>query len=196
MARDRVLLLDAYGVLFADPMRPLFEVVGADAARSATAVAAIFEYEFRQPLYSGDLPEPEFWPLLASRCGIEPAAARWRRVLRRAAAPLPALFWLPALADEVDVWLLVNHRHEWFEPALRDCGADRYVARTLVSSRTGLVQPQPAAYRRVRRLAGERAAVFVGGAPAHVAGARAAGLPARLADARATWATEARLDGR
>ena len=183
---DHVVALDA-SVIFADPMWSLFDVVGADAGRSAHAIAAIFHYEFAVNLWSGRLAEQQFWPLFTDRVGLAATPPRWRATMLDAVEELPGFRTLPGLADRCELWLVANHRHEWLGPILHSTGAVRYLERKFISSRTGLVQPQPATYQHLRRLTSGRPVLFVGGTAAHAAGAQAAGMSAVAADTAGQW---------
>jgi FMN phosphatase YigB (HAD superfamily) len=178
---NQILTVDA-NLIFADPMWSLFEVVGADAGRSAHATAAIFHYEFAMPLWSGRLTEARFWTLFTERVGVMASSTRWRTAVLTATRPLPVLSSLRTLADQYEVWMIANHRQEWLAPVLHSTGADRYLNQTIISSRTGLVQPQPAAYQQLQRLATGRPVLFVTGCEAHGPIARTAGLDTMVAD--------------
>jgi FMN phosphatase YigB (HAD superfamily) len=183
---DQVVALDA-SVIFTDPMWALFDVVGADAGRSAHAIAAIFHYEFAVDLWSGHVTEERFWSQFTQRVGVLTTSPRWRSTVLDATQPQPAFRTLPALTERCEIWLVANHRHEWLSPALHASGAVRYLDRKVISSRTGLMQPQPAAYQHLRRLTNGRPVLFVGDSAAHAAGARAAGMDAVVADAAGNW---------
>ena len=183
---DHVVALDV-SVIFTDPMWSLFDVVGADAGRSTHAIAAIFHYEFAVNLWSGRLAEERFWPLFTDRVGMMATPPRWRTTVLNATLPMPGFRALQAMAGQCEIWLVANHRHEWLGPVLHSTGAVRYLDRKVISSRTGLVQPQPAAYQHLRRLASGRPVLFVGGSATHAAGARAAGLKAVVVDSAGQW---------
>lgn len=183
---DHVVALDA-SVILADPMWSLFDAMSVDAGRSAHAIAAIFHYEFAVNLWSGHLAEEQFWRLFTDRVGMMPTPPRWRTTVLSAIRPMPGFRKLPALADGCEIWLVANHRHEWLGPALHSTRAVRYLDRKVISSLTGLVQPQPAAYQHLRRLTNGRPVLFVGGTAAHADGARAAGMNAVVADAAGQW---------
>jgi FMN phosphatase YigB (HAD superfamily) len=177
--------LDAGGVLI-DSLMPSFPEraaasIGAD---PGTVRAMLTDDGFRRRYWSGDLPEEAFWgaldldapdpgrraEVLDLRSRIDPArVATWRAV--------------------ADVWVVSNHRHEWLLPVLGRAGFDEVVDHIEVSSLTGRVKPDPAAWE----------ALIADGTPAmdvvvvddqepNLEAARSLGITAIRAGADNSWA--------
>lgn len=96
---------------------------------------------FRRAYWGGHLPERAFWQALE----LEPPDDRRRaRVLDlRARVDRERVAGWARVAE---VWIISNHRHEWLLPALAAHGLDQVVHRIEVSSLSGRVKPDPAAW--------------------------------------------------
>ena len=70
------------------------------------------------------------------------------RILR----PLASLARLHAWAEVVPLGILSNHRAEWVRPALEAHGVMDLFGPVLISSETGLVKPDPDAFRQLAEL--------------------------------------------
>lgn len=134
--------LDAGGVLI-DSLMPSFPARAAASmgADPGTVRAMLTDDGFRRGYWSGDLPEDAFWGTLDLDA---PDPGRRAEVLdlRPRIDPARVAAWR-AVAD---VWVVSNHRHEWLLPVLGRLGFDEVVDHIEVSSLTGRVKPDPAAW--------------------------------------------------
>jgi putative hydrolase of the HAD superfamily len=145
----RLLLLDVGGVVLADPLAPLFDRLAGAGRASRAAIADFYQRRLRQGLWAGTDPEPAFWTRLTDYAGVTDDHEALRAFTISTMSPLIPLEQLRRWARRVPIWLLSNHREEWLGPALANLGIDSVFARRYVSSLTGLVKPDPAAFRAV-----------------------------------------------
>ncbi|MGB1526465.1 MAG: hypothetical protein ACPG9N_02720, partial [Miltoncostaeaceae bacterium] len=90
-----------------------------------------------------------------------------------------------------DIWVVSNHRHEWLLPVLDAAGFTAVVDRIEVSSLTGRVKPDPAAWEALLAdgTSPERVAVVDGQQP-NLDSAHALGFTALRADGGTRWADQ------
>jgi FMN phosphatase YigB (HAD superfamily) len=188
--RNRTLLLDACGVLLGEPTAPLFAAIASSAGKTHDAIATIFRRRFRDDLWSGRQDERTFWSEFATACGLIDSPSCWRRVIDSAMCPMPALHRLAEWSQGARVVLISNHRHEWLLPRLDALGIARHFADLRISSLTGVVKPDPAAYEQALRGAEPRCVLYVDDKPANVIVARELGIQSILADADGLWIKE------
>lgn len=172
---------------------PIPHVLRQIAADSGTALKDIERCYYQQlyfDLWSGALPESEFWAALGRYAGGTTAqAASWQRLFVESLLPLPALQRVAEWSTQVVVIILSNHLPHWLEPLLSRAGVLRHVNRLLISARTGLVKPNPQAFTQAIEgfdALGESVLV-VDDNPANLAAAAELGLVTLLADAEGTW---------
>ncbi|MBB1242505.1 HAD-IA family hydrolase [Streptomyces durbertensis] len=187
---ERTLLLDACGVVLGEPTEPLFRAVAASSGLSVSAIATLFRHRFRDDLWSGRMDEASFWTSLAAACGVERAPAAWRTAIDQAMQAMPAVGRLPSWADQARLVLISNHRHEWLVPRLEALALDRHFSAVRISSITGAVKPDQAAYDRLISSADPAQTLYVDDKPANVAAARSLGVRSVLADADGGWTRE------
>lgn len=104
-------------------------------------VAGLIRGPFRDDYWGGRLPEPAFWQRLGV---VPPTPADRARILALAPRIEPAR--VAAWRQHAEVWIISNHRREWLAPVLAATGLDTCVDCVLISSDTGLVKPDPAAW--------------------------------------------------
>lgn len=151
--RPERLILDIGGVVFPSAMP---QVIGELAERSGVGERRLwrqFNNHVFQAFWSGRMSVDEFWAQLTEFAGVPDAPARWRagmttNVLR----PLRSVDRLRAWAQVVPLGILSNHRSEWVRPALEAIGVMELFDPVLISSETGLVKPDPAAFRQLAEL--------------------------------------------
>ncbi|MGW2643994.1 HAD-IA family hydrolase [Streptomyces sp. NPDC001393] len=189
-APDRILLLDACGVVLGEPMEPLFRAVASSSGLSPTVVAQLFRQRFRDDLWAGRMDETSFWTSLAATCGLERAPAEWRTVLDQSMRAMPVVRRLPSWGRQARLILVSNHRHEWLVPRLEALALAGHFSDVWISSLTGLVKPDRAVYDRVLGSTDLARTLYVDDKPANVAAARALGVRGLLADADGRWSEE------
>lgn len=96
---------------------------------------------FRRAYWGGHLPEAAFWQALGQEVPDDHQRAAILD-LRARIRPERVERW----SRVADVWIISNHRHEWLLPALAAHGIDRVVHRIEVSSLSGRVKPDTAAW--------------------------------------------------
>ena len=146
LAGPNLLLLDVGGVLLANAMDTLLDEIAARGTMSRGLVLDFYLENLRRGLWAGECREPEFWDLLIDFASVEPDKLWWRTFLLAGMTPLPGLSLLPRWRRRAQIWILSNHRHEWLRPSLAATGMDRMVDRTFISSETGHVKPEAAAF--------------------------------------------------
>ncbi|MSO43891.1 MAG: HAD family hydrolase [Thermoleophilia bacterium] len=144
---------------------------------------------FRVAYWGGDLPEAAFWEAV----GVPvPDERTRRRVL-----DLKPLIDPARVADwnaRADVWVISNHRHEWLLPVLARTGLADAVDRVVVSSTSGRVKPDPAAWAVLMGDGVSPGDVFVvDDQVRNLDAARSLGMTAVLAVGDLSWADE--VDG-
>jgi putative hydrolase of the HAD superfamily len=184
------LLLDACGVVLGEPTGPLFRAVALSTGRTPDAVAALFRLRFRDDLWSGSKGEDDFWARFAGACGLSHPPSAWREVIDAAMHPMPALSRLAGWSRHARLVLISNHRHEWLLPRLDACGVTGHFAEVCISSTTGLVKPEPAAYERALGEMDRRSVLYVDDKGANVDAARELGIRSALADRDGLWIGE------
>jgi FMN phosphatase YigB (HAD superfamily) len=183
----RTLLLDACGVLLGEPTGPLFEAVADSCDHSPDAVAVVFRERFRDILWSGQIDEDAFWSDFANSLGTDHPCPSWRGVIDASMHGLPALHCLPAWSQQAEIIVISNHRREWLLPRLDALGATKYADELCISSSTGLVKPDPAAYTHAVRGRERSRTLYVDDKLANVEAARDLGFRSLLADPKGSW---------
>ena len=141
------LVLDAGGVLIAEPIPELLAGMAGAGRSDPAAVQSFFYAELYVPLWSGALAKDDFWRLLLEVSRAPGTAAQWEDYFVSRLVPRPAAGRVAewrATADRLVV--LSNHLREWLHPALAATGTDGLFDAVLVSSQTGHVKPDISAY--------------------------------------------------
>ncbi|WNM29224.1 HAD-IA family hydrolase [Streptomyces sp. Li-HN-5-11] len=189
-SQERTLLLDACGVVLGEPMEPLFRAVAASSGLSPAAVAQLFRQRFRDDLWAGRMEETSFWTSLATACGLESVPAVWRTVVDQSMRAMPVVCRLPSWGQHARLVLISNHRHEWLVPRLEALALASHFSDVWISSITGVVKPDQAAYDRLLGGTDLAQTLYVDDKPANVAAARSLGVRSLLADADGRWSKE------
>lgn len=187
---ERLLLLDACGVLVGEPTEPLFQSVALSVGHTTDEIAAVFRHKYRDSLWAGAVSERDFWVSLAGTLGLSDAPSQWRSVIDAAMGPLPALRRLASWSQAARLVMMSNHRHEWLVPRLDALGATGHFAKILISSRTGLVKPDPTAYLQALAGAKREATLYVDDKRANIEAAQQLGIHSILADLDGDWMRE------
>jgi len=187
---EKSLLLDACGVLVGEPMGPLFATVAASAGRSPVEITDIFSGEFRDDLWGGQTAEDDFWRCFAQACGLDTPTKAWREVVTAAMQPLPAARHLHEWSRHARLILVSNHRYEWLVPVLEQSGLLAHFTDLRISSETGLVKPEPAAYHPALEACLLTSALYVDDKPDNARAAADLGIPTVLADPAGFWMEE------
>src|SRR3981081_522419 len=109
MSRQKTLLLDACGVLFGEPTRPLFGAVSRTCRYTLEEIEQFFRENFRDDLWSGRVSAADFWLKLATMCGLQAPRASWRDTMMLSMTPLPATRFLPRWRRRARLVLISNH---------------------------------------------------------------------------------------
>ncbi|QJS10795.1 HAD-IA family hydrolase [Streptomyces argyrophyllae] len=134
--------------------------------------------------------ETSFWTSLAATCGLERAPAEWRTVLDQSMRAMPVVRQLPSWGRHARLVLISNHRHEWLVPRLEALALTGHFSELWISSLTGAVKPDQAAYDRLLDGTDPAQTLYVDDKPANVAAARSLGVRSLLADADGRWSEE------
>jgi putative hydrolase of the HAD superfamily len=142
-----LLVLDAGGVLIAEPVHAFFAALDISAGYTAGYCGSQFRSHWRRPLWVGEMSVKQFFIELAEMVHIEPARLEARLVA--GFQLLPAARRVPAWAETGPVWLLSNHRAEWLRPILAAAGLDQHLDTIIISSEVGMLKPEPDIFRLV-----------------------------------------------
>ncbi|ONI91751.1 hypothetical protein ALI22I_07765 [Saccharothrix sp. ALI-22-I] len=187
---ERTLLLGACGVLVGEPMGPLFAAIGQAAGMEAEAVEAVFRERFRDDLWSGRLDEAVFWKQLAADCDITADPLAWREVLIGAMVSLPAVQHVEAWGSEARLVLVSNHRGEWLMPILDRRGLTPHFDRLYISSKTGLVKPDPKVFHTALESSAPQSALYIDADEVNLRVAATLGITTALAEPDGMWMHE------
>jgi FMN phosphatase YigB (HAD superfamily) len=187
--RPALLVLDLGGVVFPSAMP---QVLGELAEISGVGERRIwrhFNHHLFQPFWSGRMDIAEFWARLTDFAGVPGATGRWQtEMTSRLLEPLPALGRLGAWAEVVPLGILSNHRAEWVRPALEAHDVMGLFGPVLISSETGLVKPDPDAFRQLAELGpAPEEVLYVDDRPGALRRAEWFGIRTMEADADARW---------
>jgi HAD superfamily hydrolase (TIGR01509 family) len=194
--RQRVFLLDIGDVLINDALAPLFAELAEFGAASASDLSEFYSTQLRYRLWSGDMPEIEFWERVLALAQAPGSPATWRRHLLMLLHPLAAAQRLQEIADAGVVAVVSNHRHEWLRPVLERYELPPYFTRLFISSESGHVKPDASAvaFALAQLQADPAHTTFVDDKEANLARARTLGVHTVLADADGAW-VDALLSG-
>lgn len=186
-----LLMLDLGGVLIAGASPVLLAELARAPGASADALRAEFE-RIKPDFWSGRMTIPEAWRRLAAVAGVPHAPCPWAEDRPPTGlVPLPALARVPTWARTVRVGVLSNEHAEWVLPILASSGVLDVLDPLLISSRTGVVKPDPAAFAQVAA-GGVPAArtLFVDDQAVNLAAAAACGIRTLWADPDGAWTAE------
>jgi len=192
-AVDR-LVLDLGGVVLTSAMPQVVAELAERSGRSEQSLWRYFNRTLFRPFWSGAMSLDAFWGDFTVHAGVPGAPGRWRTegTLER----LPLLVPADAVrrwARRVPVGVLSNQRAEWVLPSLRRAGLLEVLDPVFISSVTGLLKPEPAAFEQLTGLGTPAARIlYVDDRPQAVATARSLGMSALHAVAGGGWA--ARVD--
>jgi len=173
------LVLDVGGVLLTN-LDSFWRALADPAGAPLGEIRDRYRREMRGKLWSGNIPEPDFWSwLAASWPGLDIAAAR--RALARSIKPLPALDLIRTWSSIADLHMLSNHRAEWIRPALRHVLP--WFAGVTISSEAGCVKPDREIFAAAAaRMPSGAPVLFVDDHPANLRAAESLGWHTVLAD--------------
>jgi putative hydrolase of the HAD superfamily len=145
MAIDNELILDIAGVL-ATNFSPFFWQELSDESSAPYEMLVQFKKEIRQDLWTGKVPEEEFWNQL---CKKFPAIKRQKAkdILISNITPLPSIKEVPTWSKYANIHLLSNHRIEWIQSIIKPI--EKYVSSITISSQVGYCKPNPEIYTLV-----------------------------------------------
>jgi FMN phosphatase YigB (HAD superfamily) len=174
--RTELLVLDAHGVVFNNPMAEFLRDLGGQTGEGGESLLDRWHAEFRTPFWEGRLGEDQLWHGLAPRM----SASDLRRQLESRYTPGP-LFEV-ATTWPHRLWILSNHRTTWLTDRLGRFGIAERFERVLVSDAMGRAKPHPAAFVAVQQAARLTSVTFIDDQPRNVRAARQLGIIASLLD--------------
>lgn len=184
-----VLVLDAGGVLIAEPIPELLTRLAAAGGSSRSDLEAFYYNDLYEPLWSGALDIPTFWDRLLARSGAPGDREWWNTWFASRLVATPASAFVTQWARSASVFVLSNHRRAWIEPVLRSTGLDRLIDCLLVSEDLGAAKPDPRVFHRLlAALPPEHdRLLFIDDTERNVEAASALGIPSLLADPEGDW---------
>ncbi|MBM7569267.1 HAD family hydrolase [Paenibacillus sacheonensis] len=178
------LVLDVGGVILSN-LDSFWERIAEAAGKSYDEIRDAYAAEIREGLWSGTLPEAEFWKWLQACCPSV-TAGEARELLRGQMQPLPAVRCIPAWSRLADIHILSNHRAEWLAPCLEPIRS--YLGHVVVSSEAGASKPGRAIFERLHRLLDPAAPIlYVDDHSKNLAVGEQFGWQSLLADEAGAW---------
>lgn len=187
-----VYAIDLGGVLVHDPFHELFENLHRSGGVPATVLQEWYEENLRYPLWSGTIPEENFWSEMLRESGADGSSEQWREELLASLRFLPAAARIRDLQAEGPLYSVSNHRHEWIRPLLEESGLQNYFEEILLSSEIGEVKPDPAFWDILldRSGAAPEEIIVVDNLERNLLSARNRGMGTILADPDGDWIDE------
>lgn len=188
------LVLDLGGVVLTSAMPQIVAELAARSGRGEQFLWRYFNDRLFHPFWSGAMDVAAFWAAFTEHAGVPGIEGRWQRELVASTLTLR----LPAAtvrrwAGRVPVGVLSNQRAEWVRPVLEREGLLALLGPVFISSETGLLKPDPAAFAQLTGLGTDPARIlYVDDRPQAVRAAQAIGITAIQADPAGAWA--ARVD--
>lgn len=184
------LVLDLGGVVLTSAMPQVVAELAARSGHSEQSLWRYFNHTLFEPFWSGAMSLDAFWADFTAHAGVPGVPGRWRTegTLER----LPLLVPPEAVrrwASRVPVGVLSNQRAEWVLPSLRRTGLLEVLHPVFISSETGLLKPDRAAFAQLTGLGTPASRIlYVDDRPQAVATARSLGMSALQAVAGGGWA--------
>jgi putative hydrolase of the HAD superfamily len=151
--RPALLVLDLGGVVFPSAMPQVIRELAELSGQGERRLWRHFNNHVFQAFWSGRMSVEEFWEGMTAFAGVPGTRGRWQtEMTERILAPRAALARLADWARVVPLGILSNHRAEWVRPALEAHGVMDLFGPVLISSETGLVKPDPQAFRQLADL--------------------------------------------
>lgn len=144
VAKPKLLVLDGQGVVFDAPIKDFLLAFTRDNNLDIDSVSGRWEERLRKLAWTGAIDDEALWKELAGR------KVNFRQTMIALSAsyrPGPVAEHLADWSQRVPVWLLSNHRSHWVLPHLNTFNLYNLFQRFLISDVTGLVKPDPNAFR-------------------------------------------------
>lgn len=183
----KLLVLDGQGVVFDAPFREFLRVFAHENGLDHGAVVGRWEAGLRHLAWTGNIDDEGLWNELAGR------RVNLRRTmcsLRGSYRPGPAAAYLLNWSQLVPIWLLSNHRSDWVTPVLDAIDVLGVFQRLLISDTTGLVKPDPAAFRQLTDSLAGGDILFVDDQLHNIKAAERLGLQTVYASPDGRWVNE------
>ena len=166
-----IIVLDAHGVVFNNPLPTFLNRVGERTGESGPDLLIRWRTSIRVPFWCGDIDDAEMWAVLAPE--LDPSDLRAE--LEKEYEPGPLFSAVTAPSDR-ELWLLSNHRSDWLHERLERFGLIGRFDRLLISDRLGVPKPCPQAYRHLEEASRNASLVFVDDSHSNVRAARDLGI--------------------
>ncbi len=144
VTKPKLLVLDGQGVVFDAPIKDFLLAFTRDNNLDIDSVSGRWEERLRKLAWTGAIDDEALWNELAGR------KVNFRQTMIALGAsyrPGPVAEYLADWSQRVPVWLLSNHRSHWVLPHLNTFNLYNLFQRFLISDVTGLVKPDPNAFR-------------------------------------------------
>lgn len=190
---QRVVVLDAGGVLVTEPVPQLLADIARRGATDVAEVERYFGQYLYHPLWSGAMSPADFWHELLLVAEADGTGEEWERHFTSLLRPLPALARLHELRAADRIVILSNHVADWLRPLLADSVEAGLIDDVLISTEVGQVKPNLGAFREVLALPGIDAAdefVFVDDREVNLRVAATVGFDGVLAGPDGAWVAE------
>lgn len=186
--KPKLLVLDGQGVVFDAPIKAFLWSFARDNDLDYPMVESRWQTEVRHLAWTGAIDDEAVWNTLA---GGPVSVQQTMSSLRASYSPGPVADFLAGWSRLVPIWLLSNHRSHWVLPQLDELDLTGVFQRLLISDTTGLVKPDPDAFRQL--VSDEIAAediLFVDDQKHNVNAADSLGLSTVHASSRYDWVRE------
>jgi len=142
--KPKLLVLDGQGVVFDAPIRKILMAFTRNNDLDFEYVFGRWEERLRKLAWTGAIDDESLWNELAGR---QVDLQRTMHELSASYRPGPVAAHLQYWSRQVPIWLLSNHRSHWVMPHLTAYKLDKVFDRILFSDSTGLVKPDPDAFK-------------------------------------------------
>lgn len=143
-AKPKLLVLDGQGVVFDAPIRKFLMAFTRKNKLNFERVSDRWEARLRKLAWTGAIGDEALWNELAGR---QVDFQRTMLALSASYRQGPVAAHLGTWSQQVPIWLLSNHRSHWVMPHLCAYDLDDVFDRILFSDVTGLVKPDPGAFK-------------------------------------------------
>lgn len=182
------IVFDAGGVLFADGMSQLLHWAADQGGTDYDQLDRLYRSEVRNQIMNGKRGgEAAFWQWLRNSANISASDDALHARMREIQVPLPALARIPEWAKNANLRVLSNHLAPWLRDWLGEAGMTRHFDKVSISSETGLLKPEPAAFAEAYAGLPRGSTIYVDDKTANLDVARRFGVSTLRADSAGRW---------